>query len=70
MKMEQIKRERKTESEVRALDAGDIVVWIHRLEDEISGLNRKIARIEMIQADMDQSTDWACRLEEALVDQS
>lgn len=32
--MDEIKRERATETEVRNLDADDIVKWIHRLEDE------------------------------------
>ena len=33
--MKQIKRERKTECKVRALDDSDIVHWVHKLEDEI-----------------------------------
>lgn len=36
--MNQIRRERETEQKVRALDAGDIVAWIHELEDEIEEL--------------------------------
>jgi len=36
--LKEIMRERETEEKVRALDACDIVQWIHRLEDEIKQL--------------------------------
>ena len=36
--MDQIRRERATEAKVRAIDADDIVAWIHELEDTIADL--------------------------------
>ena len=44
--MEQVKRERRTEEKVRALDAADIVEWIHRLEDEITDLEETADYLE------------------------
>ena len=36
--MAKVKRESATEMKVRAMDAHEIVEWIHRLEDEIEKL--------------------------------
>lgn len=48
-------RERKTEERVRAMDAMDIVEWIHRLEDEAEAadakLDRAVERFEEIRDD-------------------
>ena len=39
--MAEVTRETKTEQKIRAMDAYDIVAWIHRLEDEIEALEAK-----------------------------
>ena len=39
--MAQVKREHATETKVRAMDAHEIVEWVHRLEDEIEALEVK-----------------------------
>ena len=44
--MTQVRRERETESEVRSLDADDIVRWIHRLEDEVGELESLLRQAE------------------------
>ena len=64
--LEQIRRERETESEVRALGAVDIVAWIHRLEDEremfIESVYHLLEYVERVPGYRD-SADWISREE-------
>ena len=45
--MAQIQRERRTEAEVRAMDADDIVQWLHSLEDRLDEM--KGERTELLE---------------------
>ena len=46
--MAQVKREGSTETKVRAMDAHDVVEWIHRLEDEIEALEARSSPAPLI----------------------
>ena len=61
--MTRVKRERKTEQEVRAKDACDIVECIHGLEDEIEALEEKVRSWELAynRYNHDQAHDFAER---------
>lgn len=61
--MTTVKREHKTEQEVRAKDACDIVEWIHGLEDQIETLEEKIRAWEFAHGryNHDEAHDFAER---------
>lgn len=52
--MKAIRRERETEAKVRSMEAHEIVELIHRLEDEIKGLEAGLAEISPATQGADQ----------------
>jgi len=44
--MRKIQRERETERQVRDMDAGEIVDWVHGLEDKVQGLEAEVERLK------------------------
>ena len=43
--MRKIQRERETERQVRDMDAGEIVDWVHGLEDKVEELAAEVERL-------------------------
>ena len=44
--IEAIRRERETENTIRSMDIGEIVEWVHNLEDEIEKLSNEIQQLK------------------------
>lgn len=61
--VEQVKRERETEERVRAMDASEIVDWVHSLED---GEEKLIEELSKTKSEVTDAWEVARQLYEAL----